>query len=97
MKAKRRKPNGRKKEAPKEKIMTKKKVAKGESYVCEVYGLTVPVNEVCGIAVLPAARCPCLLSCQVDLLHILAFGELLWGSLQNDLAYLKDEDQVRHA
>ena len=31
-----------------EKKATKKKVAKGDSYVCEVCGLSVVVDEVCG-------------------------------------------------
>jgi len=37
-----------KKETPSHKAPTKKKVAKGDSYVCEVCGLAVTVDEACG-------------------------------------------------
>jgi len=37
-----------KKEAPAQKAPAKKKVAKGESYVCGVCGLAVTIDEVCG-------------------------------------------------
>ncbi len=37
-----------KKETPAQKATAKKKVAKGESYVCGVCGLAVTVDEVCG-------------------------------------------------
>jgi hypothetical protein len=36
-----------KKEAPAKKTPAKKKVAKGDSYVCEVCGLVVSVDEAC--------------------------------------------------
>lgn len=37
-----------KKESPAKKASAKRKVAKGESYVCEVCGLAVSVDEACG-------------------------------------------------
>jgi rubrerythrin len=37
-----------KKETRKQKTAAKKKIAKGDSYVCEVCGLAISVDEVCG-------------------------------------------------
>ena len=37
-----------KKEKPVQKVAAKRKTAKGESYACEVCGLVVSVDEVCG-------------------------------------------------
>ena len=37
-----------KKEAREQELLAKKKIDKGDSYVCEVCGLAVSVDEVCG-------------------------------------------------
>jgi hypothetical protein len=37
-----------KKGAPVKKATAKKKISKGDSYVCEVCGLAISVDEVCG-------------------------------------------------